>query len=75
MNINQLFKAISAVLAVSIAPIAHAEELPSSATDIASRRELFIDSFLIDRFVGKAEQRLHKPIPREIAIVHDAPWE
>ena len=75
MNINPLFIAISALLSVTLTPIAHTEELPSSATNIASRRELFIDSFLIDRFVGKAEQRLHKPIPREIAIVHDAPWE
>ncbi len=43
--------------------------------DIGSRRELFIDSHLIDRFVGGAEQRLHHPVPREIALVHDAPWE
>ena len=43
--------------------------------DIGSRRELFVDDFLIERFVGKAETRLHHPIPREIAIVHDAPWE
>ena len=43
--------------------------------EIGSRRELFVDSFLIDRLSGKAEQRLHHPIPREIAIEHDAQWE
>ncbi len=43
--------------------------------EIGSRRELFIDAYLIDRFEGKAEQRLHHPVPREIALVHDAPWE
>jgi hypothetical protein len=42
--------------------------------DVGSRRELFIDDYLIDSLQG-AEQRLHRPSPREIAIVHDAPWE
>ncbi|MBT5885102.1 MAG: hypothetical protein HOH50_12815, partial [Planctomycetaceae bacterium] len=58
-----------------LSPFIHAQQQSTAAAiDIGARRELFIDSFLIDRFVGKAEQRLHKPIPREIAIVHDAPW-
>ena len=43
--------------------------------EIGSRRELFVDTFLIDRLEGQAQQRLHHPIAREIAIVHDAPWE
>jgi hypothetical protein len=43
--------------------------------DIGSRRELFVDDFLIDKMTGKAEQRLHQPQIREIAIKHDAPWE
>jgi hypothetical protein len=43
--------------------------------DIGSRRELFIDRFLIDRLDGEAEQRLHHPVPREITLIHDAPWE
>ena len=43
--------------------------------DIGSRRELFVDNFLIERLEGKAEPRLHHPIPRELALVHDAPWE
>jgi hypothetical protein len=36
---------------------------------------LFVDDFLIDKLSGGAELRLHHPTPREIAIVHDAPWE
>ena len=36
---------------------------------------LFIDRFLIDRFTGEARQKLHHPIPQEIVLVHDAPWE
>lgn len=43
--------------------------------DIGSRRELFVDEFLVDRLGGKAALRLHQPVPREIAIEHDAPWE
>jgi hypothetical protein len=42
---------------------------------IRSRRELFVDQSLVERLVGKAELRLQHPTPREIAIVHDAPWE
>ncbi len=42
---------------------------------IGSRRELFIDRHLIDRLVGGAQQRIHHPLPREIALEHDAPWE
>ena len=43
--------------------------------DIGSRRELFVDDFVIDKLTGEAELRLHHPTPREIAIVHDEPWE
>jgi hypothetical protein len=44
------------------------------ATAVGSRRELFVDDALIERMEG-AELRLHHPEPREIALVHDAPWE
>lgn len=45
------------------------------ATDIGSRRELFLDDVLIERLDGAAERRLHHPVPRELSLVHDAPWE
>ena len=47
----------------------------SAVTDIGDRRELFVDDALIERVGGEAELRLHHPVPREIAIEHDAPWE
>ena len=57
-------------------PRAHpAETNPDAVINIGSRRELFVDDFLIEQFAGKAELRLHHPEPREIALVHDAPWE
>jgi hypothetical protein len=48
--------------------------LAAEALDIGSRRELFVDDLLIDRLEG-AERRLHHPVPREIAIVHEEAWE
>ncbi|GAB5562752.1 MAG: hypothetical protein SynsKO_43990 [Synoicihabitans sp.] len=46
-----------------------------AATDIGSRRELFVDDALIERIAGDAELRLHPPVPQEIVIEHDEPWE
>ena len=43
--------------------------------DIGSRRELFVDKTLLDTFHGKARLKLHHPIPREIALTFDKPWE
>jgi hypothetical protein len=43
--------------------------------DLGSRLDLFVDPYLIERTTGKAELRLHHPTPREVAIVHDQPWE
>ena len=44
-------------------------------TDIGSRRELFIDSALIESLSGGARQQLHHPVAREVAVEHDADWE
>lgn len=46
-----------------------------SPIPLGSRRELLVDHFLIERFTGAARLRLHHPERREIALVHDAPWE
>lgn len=78
---RRTFLARSAAMAATAAcrPLMkiRADEAQPAAGPIAlgSRRELFIDDFLIDRLAGKAEQRLHQPQPQELAIVHDAPWE
>jgi len=49
--------------------------LAAEAVDIGARRELFVEQALVERLEGKAELRLHRPVPREISIVHDALWE
>lgn len=42
---------------------------------IADRLELFIDDFLVARMDPPARLRLHHPVRREIAVLHDQPWE
>jgi hypothetical protein len=44
------------------------------AIRIGDRRELFVDDFLLDRREG-VELRLQQPVPREVVMVCDAPWE
>lgn len=41
---------------------------------VGSRLELLVDDGLIDKMTG-ARRKLHRPIPCEVAIVHDNPWE
>ena len=41
---------------------------------IGSRRELFVDNYLINEMKG-AELQLHHPTTREVVINHDEPWE
>ena len=41
---------------------------------IGSRRELLIDDFLLAK-ITSARLVLHRPVARELALVHDRPWE
>lgn len=43
--------------------------------DIGSRLELFVDDFLIDKLGGTARQQLQKPMPQEVVLITDRPWE
>ena len=51
-----------------------ADETPP-VRDIGSRRELFVDDWLVDRSRGQAELRLHHPTPQNVALVTGEPWE
>jgi hypothetical protein len=62
--------AIFSILMGLLAPVASAEPIP-----IGSRRELFVDDYLIERLSARAEVRLHSPTSQGIAIVCDRPWE
>lgn len=46
-----------------------------STVDVGSRRELFVEGFLIDAMAGSAERRLHRPVPREVVLTLNKPWE
>ena len=45
-----------------------------NVVDIGSRRELFVDRFLVEELSG-ASLHMHRPQPREIVLQHDKPWE
>ncbi len=47
----------------------------TTSIDIGSRREQLVDKLLIDKSSGELRLVMHKPIPREISIIHDEPWE
>ena len=74
---NQSFRIFIAVVflaisALSYLPEANADEGP---IEIGSRRELFVDDFLIEKISGGTKLTLHHPIPQEVVMVHDEPWE
>ena len=52
-----------------------ADTITAQTIDIGSRRELFVDDFLIDSMDGAVRLQLHRPIRREIVFKTDAPWE
>lgn len=46
--------------------------------EIGSRRELFVDDFMVDALSGGTERRLHHPVPREVIMYFGdkgKPWE
>ena len=60
--------------AVAVAGAACSSTAAADPIDIGSRLEPFVDDYLIEKMTG-AELVLHRPTPREVAIVHDEPWE
>lgn len=52
-----------------------AETGEKSMVDIGDRRELFVDSYLVDGLSGDARRILHHPVPREVVLTFDKPWE
>ena len=48
---------------------------PKPVYAMGSRRELFVDDFLVERTSGELFYQLHHPIAREQVIRHAEPWE
>mgnify|MGYP000238802609 CR=1 FL=1 len=42
---------------------------------IGSRLELMVDDYLVEHLSGAAAFRMQQPVPREIVLTLDAPWE
>jgi len=63
---------VAVLILTRFTPLQAAE--PGSPIDIGSRRELFVDGYLIAS-LRDARRQLHHPAPQNVAIVHDAPWE
>ncbi len=70
MTIRQIL-ALVVLLSCCIAPQVRADE----PMDIGSRRELFVDNFLIDSMSGDVEQFVHEPQPKEVVLVTGESWE
>ncbi|MCZ6852869.1 MAG: hypothetical protein O7G86_03015, partial [Gammaproteobacteria bacterium] len=43
--------------------------------EIGSRREMFVDRYLIDELSGGVALTLHQPEPQEVVLTTDEPWE
>jgi hypothetical protein len=61
-------------LASPLAAAVAASASAPSAVDLGTRRELFVDRYLIDRLEG-ASLRLQRPVEREAVLAFDRPWE
>ena len=71
----------AALIAFAASPpgVAAVESNPSgnapAVVRIGSQLELFVDDNLLGRLTGEATRRLHHPEPKEIALIHNEPWE
>lgn len=72
---NAKFRSMSIVLSLMALVLSGLSSGADDASiDVGSRRQLFVDGYLIDRMHG-VRQVLHHPVPREAAIKPEHPWE
>lgn len=62
-------------LAAILGSLGSAQVHAAEPIDLGTRRELMVDDFLFDKIEGGASLRMHHPVPHDVAINHDAPWE
>lgn len=72
MTSSRLLPTLLAVLGATFSP--HLSTAADAPIDLGSRRELFVDEFLIAQKTN-LELRLHSPVPKEVVLTRDAPWE
>lgn len=68
---------MNTLLTVLLLTVAAANEAAGSGATIVigDRRELLVDDFLVERLTGEVRLQLHRPVPQEIVLKTDAPWE
>lgn len=54
---------------------ASAVSIAAEPIDIGSRRELFLDDHVIGKIEGDARRELQQPLPQEVSLVTNKPWE
>jgi hypothetical protein len=62
-------------ITLSFAAIAQPKKRDGNVIKIGAERQLFVDNFLVGNFYGKAELQLHHPIPQEVVLLNNEPWE
>ncbi|MBN2311321.1 MAG: hypothetical protein JXR94_20255 [Candidatus Hydrogenedentes bacterium] len=65
---------MAACTLIALAGLAGSAPAADEPIALGARLEPLVDDFLIDTMAGVA-LTLHNPIPRELSIVFDAPWE
>ena len=73
--LNHILLITAAAAMLPVVPALAGQKSTDEVVPIGSRRELFLDDFMIEQLSGKTHLRLHHPVFREVVIEHDAPWE
>lgn len=74
-GVNAMKRAILTTILAIFAWTGSAAAQDAEPVSIGSRLELMVDHHLIETLSGGAALRMHRPVPREIALDHNAPWE
>jgi hypothetical protein len=75
---NPVLRPMSPCLMMFLAAVSASSALGAATPEpirIADRCELFVDRYLIEQTQGAVELRLQEPVPQEVVLVHDKPWE
>ena len=61
--------------ATEVPVVAQDAATAGSVVDVGSRRELFVDTLLVDAVTGDAVVASQQPEPQEVVLTTDEPWE
>jgi len=73
--LNPILLITAAAAMLPVVPACTGQKSTDEVVPMGSRRELFLDDFMIEQLSGKTHLQLHHPVFREVVIEHDAPWE